>query len=135
MATVKNDKLIYQGVGRRKSSVARVFVTPGTGEIVVNGKKINDYFPYNTLVIDAKQALTVTETDGKYDVKVNVVGGGFSGQAGALRLGLARALVLANEANKPLLRAHGLLTVDSRVVERKKYGLRKARKDKQFSKR
>ncbi len=135
MATVKNDKLIYQGVGRRKSSVARVFVTPGTGLIVVNGKPIDEYFPHKTLVIDAKQPLSVTETEGKYDVKVNVIGGGFSGQSGALRLGLARALVLANEANKPLLRAHGLLTVDARVVERKKYGLRKARKDKQFSKR
>lgn len=135
MATVKNDKLIYQGVGRRKSSVARVFLTPGSGEIIVNGKKANEYFPHETLILDAKQPLTVTETDGKYDIKANIVGGGFSGQAGALRLGIARALVLANENNKPLLRAAGLLTVDSRVVERKKYGLRKARKDKQFSKR
>lgn len=135
MATVKNDKLIYQGVGRRKSSVARVFLTPGTGAIIVNGKKAEEYFPHKVLILDAKQPLTVTETDGKYDIKANIVGGGFSGQAGALRLGIARALVKANENNKPLLRAHGLLTVDSRVVERKKYGLRKARKDKQFSKR
>lgn len=135
MATVKNDKLIYQGVGRRKSSVARVFVTPGSGEITVNGKKIDEYFPHKTLVLDAKQPLSVTQLDGKYDIKANIVGGGFSGQAGALRLGIARALVKADENNKPVLRAHGLLTVDSRVVERKKYGLRKARKDKQFSKR
>ena len=108
----QTEKLIYSAVGRRKSSVARVFLTPGTGEIVVNGKKIDEYFPHKVLILDA-----------------------YSGQTGALRLGIARALVKANDANKPLLRAKGLLTVDARVVERKKYGLRKARKDKQFSKR
>lgn len=129
------EKLIFAAVGRRKSSVARVFLTPGKGEIIVNGKAADAYFPLNTLVIDATSPLEVTSSTGKYDIKANIVGGGFSGQAGALRLGIARALVLANADNRPLLRAKGLLTVDSRVVERKKYGLRKARKAPQFSKR
>ena len=131
----QTEKLIYSAVGRRKSSVARVFLTPGTGEIVVNGKKIDEYFPHKVLILDAPQPFAVTSTEGKYDVKANIAGGGYSGQTGASRLGIARALVKANDANKPLLRAKGLLTVDARVVERKKYGLRKARKDKQFSKR
>lgn len=131
----KTEKLIYSAVGRRKSSVARVFLTPGTGAIVVNGKVADEYFPHKTLILDINQPFGATSTEGKYDVKANIVGGGYSGQAGALRLGIARALVKANDANKPLLRAKGLLTVDARVVERKKYGLRKARKDKQFSKR
>ena len=135
MANTKSEKLIYSAVGRRKSSVARVFLTPGKGEIVVNGKKIDEYFPRKVLILDATQPLAVTATEGKYDIKANIVGGGYNGQTGALRLGIARALVKANDANKPLLRAKGLLTVDARVVERKKYGLRKARKDKQFSKR
>ena len=131
----KTEKLIYSAIGRRKSSVARVFLTPGTGKIVVNGKDVNAYFPPKVLVLDATQPFGATSTEGKYDVKANIVGGGYSGQAGALRLGIARALVKATDTNKPLLRAKGLLTVDARVVERKKYGLRKARKDKQFSKR
>ena len=135
MANTKSEKLIYSAVGRRKSSVARVFLTPGKGEIVVNGKKIDEYFPHKVLILDATQPLAVTATEGKYDIKANIVGGGYNGQTGALRSGIARALVKANDANKPLLRAKGLLTVDARVVERKKYGLRKARKDKQFSKR
>ncbi|MFA6862062.1 MAG: 30S ribosomal protein S9 [Bacilli bacterium] len=135
MANVKTDKLIYSAVGRRKSSVARVFLTPGKGEIIVNGKKIDEYFPHKTLVIDATQPFKVTSTEGKYDVKANIIGGGYSGQAGALRLGIARSLTKANSANRPLLKAQGLLTVDARVVERKKYGLRKARKSPQFSKR
>ncbi len=135
MANTKSEKLIYSAVGRRKSSVARVFLTPGKGEIIVNGKKIDEYFPHKVLILDATQPLAVTATEGKYDIKANIVGGGYNGQTGALRLGIARALVKANDANKPLLRAKGLLTVDARVVERKKYGLRKARKDKQFSKR
>ncbi len=131
----KSEKLIYAAVGRRKASVCRVFVTPGTGAIVVNGKNADEYFPHKVLILDINQPFTATSTEGKYDVKANIVGGGYSGQAGALRLAIARALVKANDANKPLLRAKGLLTVDARVVERKKYGLRKARKDKQFSKR
>ena len=135
MANTKSEKLIYSAVGRRKSSVARVFLTPGKGEIVVNGKKIDEYFPHKVLILDAMQPLAAISAEGKYDIKANIVGGGYNGQTGALRLGIARALVKANDANKPLLRAKGLLTVDARVVERKKYGLRKARKDKQFSKR
>lgn len=135
MANIKSEKLIYSAVGRRKSSVARVFLTPGTGEIVVNGKKAEEYFPHKVLLLDATQPLVATSTEGKYDIKANIVGGGYSGQTGALRLGIARCLVKANEDFKPVLRAKGLLTVDARVVERKKYGLRKARKDKQFSKR
>lgn len=135
MANTKSEKLIYSAVGRRKSSVARVFLTPGKGEIVVNGKKIDEYFPHKVLILDAMQPLVAISAEGKYDIKANIVGGGYNGQTGALRLGIARALVKANDANKPVLRAKGLLTVDARVVERKKYGLRKARKDKQFSKR
>ena len=135
MANIKSEKLIYSAVGRRKSSVARVFLTPGKGEIVVNGKKIDEYFPHKVLILDAMQPLAAISAEGKYDIKANIVGGGYNGQTGALRLGIARALVKANDANKPVLRAKGLLTVDARVVERKKYGLRKARKDKQFSKR
>ncbi len=135
MANTKSEKLIYNAVGRRKSSVARVFITPGSGNITVNGRDIDEYFPHKTLVIDAKQPLAVTNTEGKYDIKANINGGGYSGQAGALRLGIARSLLQANPDYRPLLKSHGLLTVDSRVVERKKYGLRKARKAKQFSKR
>ncbi len=134
MAT-KTEKLIYAAVGRRKSSVARVFLTPGTGEIIVNGRKIDEYFPHKVLVLDATQPFAATSTENKYNVVANIVGGGYSGQAGALRLGIARSLLKANADNRPLLRARGLLTVDSRVVERKKYGLRKARKAPQFSKR
>ncbi len=135
MATIKTDKLIYSAVGRRKSSVARVYITPGQGNIIVNGKKIDEYFPHKVLVLDATGPFKVTNTEGKYDVKANIVGGGYSGQAGALRLGIARSLLKANAENRPALRAHGYLTVDSRVVERKKYGLKKARKAPQFSKR
>jgi len=131
----KSDKLIYAGVGRRKSSIARVFLTPGKGEILVNGKKIDEYFPHNVIVLDATTPLKLTSTDAKYDVKANIIGGGYSGQGGALRLGIARALVKANEEFKKPLKDAGLLTVDSRVVERKKYGYRKARKSGQFSKR
>ena len=135
MATIKTDKLIYSAVGRRKSSVARVYITPGQGNIIVNGKKIDEYFPHKVLVLDATSPFKVTNTEGKYDVKANIVGGGYSGQAGALRLGIARSLLKANAENRPILRAHGYLTVDSRVVERKKNGLKKARKAPQFSKR
>jgi small subunit ribosomal protein S9 len=135
MANTKTDKLIYAAVGRRKSSVARVFVTPGKGEIVVNGHKVDEYFPHKTLVLDVKQPLKVTSTEDKYDVKANIIGGGYSGQAGALRLGIARSLVKANPDFRAALRAAELLTVDSRVVERKKYGFKKARKSGQFSKR
>lgn len=131
----KSEKLIYAAVGRRKSSVCRVFLTPGEGKMIVNDHDCKEYFPNETIITDVNQPLKVTDNLGKYDIKANIVGGGFSGQAGALRLALARALVKVNEDYRKVLRANGLLTVDSRVVERKKYGLRKARKDSQFSKR
>lgn len=131
----KSEKLIYAAVGRRKSSVCRVFLTPGEGKMIVNDHESKEYFPNETILTDVNQPLKVTDNIGKYDIKANIVGGGFSGQAGALRLALARALVKVNEDYRKVLRANGLLTVDSRVVERKKYGLRKARKDSQFSKR
>jgi len=135
MAVAKTEKLIYSAVGRRKSSVARVFLTPGKGEIIVNGVKVDEYFPHKVIVIDALSPFKVTNTEGKYDVVANIVGGGYSGQGGALRLGIARALLKANSQNRPALRTAGFLTVDSRVVERKKYGYKKARKSGQFSKR
>ncbi len=134
MAKVKNSEIIA-AVGRRKSSVCRVFLKSGSGKIVVNDHELKDYFPHETLITDINQPLTVTDTIAKFDIKANCTGGGFSGQAGAMRLAIARALVKVSEDYKKVLRANGLLTVDSRVVERKKYGLRKARKDKQFSKR
>lgn len=134
MAKVKNSEIIA-AVGRRKSSVCRVFLKSGSGKIVVNDHELKDYFPHETLITDINQPLTVTDTVAKFDIKANCTGGGFSGQAGAMRLAIARALVKVSEDYKKVLRANSLLTVDSRVVERKKYGLRKARKDKQFSKR
>ncbi len=126
---------MYRGLGRRKSSVARVIITPGTGKIVVNGKDANDYFPYETLIQDAKQGFVVTETVDKFDVKANINGGGFSGQAGALRHGIVRALLEASDDYRKPLKAAGLITRDARVKERKKYGLRGARRSPQFSKR
>ena len=130
----KKAELQYYGTGRRKSSVARVYVTSGTGKIVVNGKDVNEYMPYATLVMDLKQPLTLTETDSKYDVRAEVVGGGFTGQAGAIRLGIARALLEAG-VNRSTLKVAGMLTRDSRAKERKKYGLKAARRAPQFSKR
>ncbi len=130
MATKKE----YYGTGRRKSSVARVFVKPGKGNIVVNDTPVDQYFPQATLVLDLKQPLTILGVEGKYDVKATVKGGGFSGQAGALRLGIARALLEAGEDRKSL-KVNGMLTRDARSKERKKYGLKKARRAPQFSKR
>jgi small subunit ribosomal protein S9 len=124
----------YYGTGRRKSSVARVYVTPGKGKITVNGKDVNDYMPYATLVMDLKQPLEVSGSVDKYDVEAFVQGGGFTGQAGAIRLGIARALLEAGEERKPLKSA-GLLRRDARAKERKKYGLKAARRAPQFSKR
>jgi len=126
--------LQYYGTGRRKSSIARVYVTSGKGKVVVNGRDINEYFPYEVLVMDVKSPLVITETEGKYDVRAEVVGGGFTGQAGAIRLGIARALLEAG-CDRSKLKAAGLLTRDSRSKERKKYGLKAARKAPQFSKR
>jgi len=125
----------YIATGRRKTSVARVRLIPGSGKIVINKRDIDDYFDYDTLKVTVREPLVVTDTLGKYDVIVNVHGGGFSGQAGAIRHGIARALVDINEEFKPILRKAGFLTRDARMKERKKYGLKKARRAPQFSKR
>jgi small subunit ribosomal protein S9 len=124
----------YYGTGRRKSSIARVYVTPGTGKIIVNGRSVDEYMPFDTLVMDLKQPLVLTGTEAKYDVNAIVKGGGFTGQAGAIRLGIARALLEAN-CDRKVLKAAGMITRDSRAKERKKYGLKAARKAPQFSKR
>ena len=128
------EKVQFYGTGRRKSSVARVYVTPGTGKVLVNGRDVNEYMPYATLVMDLKQPLTLLEAEGKYDVVAYVKGGGFTGQAGAIRLGLARALLEAG-CDRTTLKQAGMITRDSRAKERKKYGLKAARKAPQFSKR
>jgi small subunit ribosomal protein S9 len=125
----------WQATGRRKTSVARVYITPGTGKWDVNGRTLGDYFPRPSLVQHIQQAFTATDTLGAFDVKAHVAGGGQTGQAGALRLGIARALVSADEAHRTKLRAGGLLTRDARAVERKKPGRPGARKRFQFSKR
>ncbi|ACJ32523.1 MULTISPECIES: 30S ribosomal protein S9 [Anoxybacillaceae] len=125
----------YYGTGRRKSSVARVRLVPGEGRIIVNGRDIRDYVPYESLVEVVKQPLVLTETFGSYDVLVNVSGGGFTGQAGAIRHGIARALLQVDPEYRQTLKRAGLLTRDSRVKERKKYGLKGARRAPQFSKR
>ena len=130
-----SKKVVYYGTGRRKSSIARVRLVEGTGKITVNGKTLDEFFGADTLKVIAKQPLTVTNTLDKYDVIASVNGGGFSGQAGAIRLGVARALNEANAEFRPTLKANGFLTRDSRAKERKKYGLKKARKAPQFSKR
>ena len=128
-------KPYFYGTGRRKKSVARVRVYPGTGAITINGRDINEYFGLDTMNLIVNQPFEVTGNVGKYDIVANVTGGGFSGQAGAIRHGLARALVLADEANKPALKAAGFLTRDPRMKERKKYGLKAARRASQVSKR
>ena len=133
MAT-KKTALQYYGTGRRKSSIARVYVTEGNGTITVNGRDVNEYMPYATLVMDLKQPLTLTGTEGKYDVRAEVKGGGFTGQAGAIRLGITRALLEAG-CDRSTLKTAGMITRDSRKKERKKYGLKAARKAPQFSKR
>ncbi len=125
----------WQATGRRKTSVARVYITPGTGKWDVNGRTLGDYFPRPSLVQHIQQSFTATDTLGAYDVKAHVNGGGQTGQAGALRLGIARALVAADEQHRAKLRAGGLLTRDARAVERKKPGRPGARKRFQFSKR
>ena len=125
----------YSAIGRRKSSVAKVTITPGKGVITVNGKSVNDYMPYETLVMDLVQPLELVDAREKYDVNVVVKGGGFSGQTGAIRLGITRALMLANAESRPTLKANGMVTRDARIKERKKYGLKKARRAPQFSKR
>ena len=125
----------YYGTGRRKSSVARVRLVPGDGKIVINKRDINEYMNLETLKKIIKQPLVETETEGKYDVIVNVHGGGISGQAGAIRHGIARALLQADPDYRPILKRAGFLTRDPRMKERKKYGLKAARRAPQFSKR
>ena len=125
----------YIGTGRRKSSTARVRLVPGEGKIVINNRDVADYLPYETLLLIINQPLEATETKGSYDVHVNVNGGGFTGQAGAIRHGIARALLQVDPDFRGALKAAGLLTRDSRMKERKKPGLRGARRAPQFSKR
>ncbi len=130
------DKNVYKATGRRKRSVAQVTLKSGKGKITVNGMDVNEYMPYETLVMDLKQPLILTGTQDSYDVDVKVVGGGFSGQTGAIRLGISRALLEVNsEAYRPTLKGTGMITRDARIKERKKYGLKKARRAPQFSKR
>ena len=125
----------YIGTGRRKTSVARVRLLPGNGKITVNNRDIEEYFDYDTLKVLIKEPLLITDTVDKYDVFINVHGGGFTGQAGAIRHGISRALIESDEELRPVLKKAGFLTRDSRMKERKKYGLKGARKAPQFSKR
>ena len=133
---------VFCGTGRRKSSVARVMMTPGKGKITVNGVDVNEYMPFEVLVMDLKQPLVVTNNEETFDIEVNVNGGGFSGQTGAIRLGIARALMEYDKENegkedsyRSILKANGFITRDSRAKERKKPGLKAARRAPQFSKR
>ena len=141
MAKAKEVKGFY-GTGRRKGSVAKVTLTPGTGKITVNGKDVNEYMPFDVLVMDLKQPLVVTGNENTFDVNASVHGGGFSGQTGAIRLGITRALLVYDEENagnedsyRKILKKNGFVTRDPRVKERKKYGLKAARRAPQFSKR
>ena len=125
----------YYGTGRRKSSVARVYLVPGTGKITINKRDMDEYFGLETLKVVVRQPLTATETADKFDVLVNVRGGGYTGQAGAIRNGIARALLNVDADYRPVLKKAGYLTRDPRMKERKKYGLKAARRAPQFSKR
>ena len=125
----------FYGTGRRKSSVARVYIMPGTGKVTINKRDMDDYFGLETLKIIVRQPLELTGLTAKYDVRVNVHGGGFTGQAGAIRHGITRALLEADKELRPVLKKAGYLTRDPRMKERKKYGLKKARRAPQFSKR
>ena len=131
----KAEKKYYYGTGRRKNAVARVRLIEGTGKITINDKDLDEYFGLETLKVIVKQPLSVTNTTAKYDVITSVKGGGYTGQAGAIRHGIARALNEANAEFRPILKSNGFLTRDPRMKERKKYGLKKARKAPQFSKR
>ncbi|HIU90938.1 MAG TPA: 30S ribosomal protein S9 [Candidatus Fimimonas merdipullorum] len=132
--TASKKKVQFWGTGRRKKSIARVRLIPGGGKITINKRDIDEYFGLDTLKYIVRQPLNATETISKYDVEVNVCGGGYTGQAGAIRHGISRALVVAGE-DKAVLKKNGFLTRDPRMKERKKYGLKKARKAPQFSKR
>lgn len=125
----------YYGTGRRKSSIARVYLVPGTGKVVINKRNMDEYFGLETLKLIVRQPLELTETSDKFDVLVNVRGGGFTGQAGAIRHGISRALLQADSDYRPALKKAGFLTRDPRMKERKKYGLKAARRAPQFSKR
>lgn len=125
----------YYGTGRRKKSIARVYLVPGKGEVTINKRSMDDYFGMETLKVIVRQPLALTETAEKYDVLVNVKGGGYTGQAGAIRHGIARALLQVDADYRPALKKAGYLTRDSRMKERKKYGLKAARRAPQFSKR
>ena len=135
MAAKKSEKVMFYGTGRRKSSIARVRLVEGSGKITINDREMNEYFGVDTLRTLVASPLVLTNTSDKYDVICTVTGGGISGQAGAIRHGLSRALLQANEENRAILKKSGFLTRDSREKERKKYGLKKARKAPQFSKR
>ena len=129
----KSEK--YYGTGRRKKSIARVYLVPGKGDVVINKRSMDEYFGLETLKVIVRQPLTATETTDKYDVLVNVKGGGYTGQAGAIRHGIARALLQVDSEFRPVLKKAGFLTRDPRMKERKKYGLNGARRAPQFSKR
>ena len=129
----KSEK--YYGTGRRKKSIARVYLVPGKGDVVINKRSMDEYFGLETLKVIVRQPLTLLKADDRYDVVVTVRGGGFSGQAGAIRHGIARALCKADIENRPALKKAGFLTRDARMKERKKYGLKAARRAPQFSKR
>ena len=131
----KKENIVFYGTGRRKNAIARVRLVEGTGKITINGKDIDEFFGLETLEVIVRQPLTVTNTSAKFDVIATVKGGGISGQAGAIRHGIARALNAANSEYRPALKTNGFLTRDPRMKERKKYGLKKARKAPQFSKR
>ncbi len=138
----KDKKEFYYATGRRKSAIAKVKLIKGTGKIIVNDKDVNEYFPFKVLIMDLTQPLDLTDTRDKFDVIVSVQGGGFSGQAGAIRLGIARALMeydtvdpSQDESFRKILKSNGMITRDSRETERKKPGLKKARRAPQFSKR
>ena len=133
MAKKKDNK--FYGTGRRKSSIARVYLVPGTGKVTINKRDMDEYFGLETLKLIVNQPFEATSTQGKFDVLVNVKGGGFTGQAGAIRHGIARALLEADADFRPVLKKAGFLTRDPRMKERKKYGLKAARRAPQFSKR
>ena len=126
---------VINKIGRRKTSVARLYLNAGNGKVSINGRTLEDYFPSEIHKIIIKQPFVLIDADGKFDIKVNVSGGGFKGQAEAIRLAVSRALCVLDEENRPPLKKEGFLTRDPRMVERKKYGRRKARKKFQFSKR
>ena len=129
------SKVQYYGTGRRKESIARVRLVPGTGKVTINNRDIDNYFDYETLKVKAIEPLVITDTADKYDVLATIAGGGYTGQSGALRHGISRALLKVDSELRPTLKAAGMLTRDSRMKERKKYGLKAARRSPQFSKR